>query len=83
VTSSVTLLSYNEGSEERPLQKGEDPLGLVAKVSIWYLVGLVEQEYRVFRVSRVQSGRITDQPGTRPASFDLAVFWEHKYNCGD
>src|SRR5260221_5969803 len=43
---------------------------------MWYLVGLVEQAYRVFRVSRIQSGKITDQQSHRPASFDLAVFWE-------
>jgi predicted DNA-binding transcriptional regulator YafY len=53
-----------------------DPPGLVAKASIWYLVGLVEQDYRVFRVSRIQSAKITDQPCIRPASFDLAAFWE-------
>jgi predicted DNA-binding transcriptional regulator YafY len=52
-----------------------DPLGLVAKASIWYLVGMVEQAYRVFRISRIQSGKITDQQSHRPASFDLAVFW--------
>jgi predicted DNA-binding transcriptional regulator YafY len=53
-----------------------DPLGLVAKASIWYLVGVVEQDYRVFRVSRIQSGKIADQPCIRPASFDLAAFWQ-------
>lgn len=69
------FLSYRR-RDESVIECLVDPLGLVAKASIWYLVGLVEQEYRVFRVSRVQSGKITDQPGTRPASFDLAVFWE-------
>ena len=53
-----------------------DPLGLVAKASIWYLVGMLEQTYRVFRVSRIQSAKVTDQACIRPASFDLAVFWE-------
>jgi predicted DNA-binding transcriptional regulator YafY len=53
-----------------------DPLGLVAKANIWYLVGMVEQGYRVFRVSRIQSGKIADLPCIRPASFDLAVFWQ-------
>jgi predicted DNA-binding transcriptional regulator YafY len=48
----------------------------VAKASVWYLVGMVEQEYRVFRASRIRSGKITDQASTHRASFDLAVFWE-------
>jgi len=53
-----------------------DPLGLVAKAAIWYLIGMVEQAYRVFRVSRIQSGSMTDQHSHRPPSFDLVVFWD-------
>ena len=72
------FLSYRR-RDESVIECLVDPLGLVAKASIWYLVGLVEQGYRVFRVSRVQSGKIIDQPSTRPASFELAVFWELYY----
>jgi predicted DNA-binding transcriptional regulator YafY len=65
------FLSYRR-RDESVMDYLVDPLGPVAKASIWYLVGLVEQAYRVFRVSRIQSARITDQPCIRPASFDLA-----------
>jgi predicted DNA-binding transcriptional regulator YafY len=68
------FLSYRR-RDESVMDYLVDPLGLVAKASIWYLVGMVEQAYRVFRVSRIQSGKITDQQSHRPASFDLAVFW--------
>lgn len=53
-----------------------DPLGLVAKGSVWYLVAGVEGEIRSYRVSRVQEIRLTDEQFTRPKGFDLAAFWE-------
>ena len=52
-----------------------DPYGLVAKASIWYLVGAVDGEVRVFRVSRVQALAPTDEPSERPQEFDLAAYW--------
>ncbi|HLG64676.1 MAG TPA: YafY family protein [Ktedonosporobacter sp.] len=51
------------------------PLGLVAKGSVWYLVAIVEQEIRSYRVSRIRDAAITDQPYTRPQGFDLAQYW--------
>lgn len=53
-----------------------DPLGLVAKGSIWYLVAQIEGSIRSYRVSRVQEATILDQPFVRPHDFDLARFWE-------
>jgi predicted DNA-binding transcriptional regulator YafY len=54
-----------------------DPLGLVAKGSVWYLVAAVEGgEVRSYRVSRVRRAELTDEPCARPEGFDLAKFWE-------
>ena len=53
-----------------------DPLGLVAKGRVWYLIAAVEGEPRTYRVSRVRDARTTDQPSARPAGFDLAAYWE-------
>lgn len=53
-----------------------DPLGLVAKGSIWYLVAAVEGELRTYRVSRMQSAVVLDEPCARPPDFDLAAYWE-------
>ncbi|HLY32658.1 MAG TPA: WYL domain-containing protein [Ktedonobacterales bacterium] len=53
-----------------------DPLGLVAKGSLWYLVAAVEGEARNYRVSRVQNVTLTDELCVRPPGFDLATFWE-------
>jgi predicted DNA-binding transcriptional regulator YafY len=52
-----------------------DPLGLVAKGSVWYLVAAVEGEIRTYRVSRVQEAIITGEPCARPPDFDLAAYW--------
>lgn len=53
-----------------------DPLGLVAKGSVWYLVAAVEGEVRSYRVSRVESVEVSDEPCARPPGFDLAAYWE-------
>ena len=54
-----------------------DPLGLVAKGRVWYLVAAVEGEPRTYRVSRVQDAQPTGQPSARPTNFDLAAYWAH------
>jgi predicted DNA-binding transcriptional regulator YafY len=53
-----------------------DPLGLVARGSVWYLVASVEGEVRSYRVSRVQDATVTDEPCVRQEGFDLAAYWE-------
>ncbi|MCU1428689.1 MAG: Helix-turn-helix, type 11 domain protein, partial [Actinomycetia bacterium] len=52
------------------------PLGLVAKGSVWYLVADTEAGMRTFRVWRVQSVELTDDPVQRPPGFDLAESWQ-------
>jgi predicted DNA-binding transcriptional regulator YafY len=53
-----------------------DPLGLVAKGSVWYLVAIYDGDrIGVYRVSRVQDARILDDPSVRPEGFDLAEYW--------
>jgi len=53
-----------------------DPLGLVAKGSVWYLVATVDGGQRTYRVSRVREPRLTEEPCTRPPDFDLATYWK-------
>jgi predicted DNA-binding transcriptional regulator YafY len=67
---------YGRGECDAPLERLVDPLGLVAKGSVWYLVAAVEGEVRSYRVSRVQGVELLDEPCVRPADFDLAAFWE-------
>ena len=53
-----------------------DPLGLVAKGSVWYLVAMVDGEPRTYRVSRISEAAILDEVSIRPAEFDLTAYWE-------
>jgi len=68
------LLTYQRG-DSSTVERLVDPLGLVAKGSMWYLVAAVEGEVRVYRVSRVQTAMVMDQPCVRPQDFDLAAYW--------
>jgi predicted DNA-binding transcriptional regulator YafY len=67
-------LSYRKGNGEH-VEHVVDPLGLVAKASVWYLVGAVAGDLRIFRVSRVRSAEAMDEPCRRPEGFDLAAYW--------
>jgi predicted DNA-binding transcriptional regulator YafY len=68
-------LSY-ERSDRIIVERLVAPLGLVAKGSVWYLVAAVEGDVRSYRISRVRSATIMDQPCTRPGDFNLANYWQ-------
>jgi predicted DNA-binding transcriptional regulator YafY len=51
------------------------PLGLVLASGQWYLVAHRDQQRRTYRVSRVRSVELLDEPATRPDDFDLAQSW--------
>ncbi len=53
-----------------------DPLGLVDKDDVWYLVAGTDKGQRTFRVDRIAAAEVTDQVAERPAGFDLAREWE-------
>jgi predicted DNA-binding transcriptional regulator YafY len=52
-----------------------DPLGLVLKGGVWYLVGRSGSEIRVYRVSRIAAVEETGATFVPPQGFDLATFW--------
>ncbi|MGH2444432.1 MAG: helix-turn-helix transcriptional regulator [Candidatus Limnocylindria bacterium] len=60
-----------DGSVERRLE----PLGLVLKAGIWYVMATADGQVRTYRVSRVASARLTEETFERPAPFDLAGAW--------
>jgi len=53
-----------------------DPLGLVAKGNIWYLVAQTPTGLRTFRVSRIEEATLLDKPCERPTDFDLPAYWK-------
>ena len=68
------LLTYRKANGEI-IERIVDPLGLVAKAGIWYLVGAMQGGMRVLRISRVQTATIMEESCQRPEGFDLATFW--------
>jgi predicted DNA-binding transcriptional regulator YafY len=55
-----------------------DPLGLVLKAGVWYLLAQRRGEERVYRVSRIVSARERPEECTRSADFDLAAAWARR-----
>lgn len=62
-------------SDDSESERTLDPLGLVAKGNLWYLIAASEGEIRTYRVSRIVAATLLDHPVTRPAGFDLAGYW--------
>jgi predicted DNA-binding transcriptional regulator YafY len=54
-----------------------DPLGLVLKAGVWYLVARLagRVDPHVYRLSRVEAAVLLDERFDRPAGFDLTAFW--------
>jgi predicted DNA-binding transcriptional regulator YafY len=70
-------MTYEKGDECGADVRLVNPLGLVAKGSVWYFVAAVEGgDVRSYRVSRISAAELLDAPSFRPADFDLASFWE-------
>jgi len=53
-----------------------DPLGLVAKAGVWYLVAREpDKGYRTFRAERIADAEILAERFSRPPDFDLDAHW--------
>lgn len=66
---------YRHFDAEEEARRVLDPLGLVLKAGVWYLVAAREGETRTYRVSRIKSARALPDEAARPAEFDLARYW--------
>jgi len=52
-----------------------EPLGLVSKAGVWYVVANTGEGYRSFRVDRIRELHERDERFARPAGFDLDAYW--------
>ena len=66
-------IAYNRG--DKTVDRLLDPLGLVLKAGVWYLVAAADGQPRTYRVSRVAGVTPLEEPFERPEGFDLAAFW--------
>jgi len=69
-------IRYREGAEI--VSRRLDPLGLVLKAGVWYLLALRRGEERVYRVSRIVSARERGDSSACPPDFDLAAAWARR-----
>jgi predicted DNA-binding transcriptional regulator YafY len=69
-------ISY-DGRRRGESERLVDPLGLVDKDDIWYLIAGTEKGQRTFRVDRITEATVTDIPAERPDDFDLSEAWAH------
>ncbi len=62
--------------DRKATERVVDPLGLVAKGSVWYLVANTAEGQRSFRVDRVSKVEPTGERAVRPEDFDLSDAWK-------
>lgn len=66
-------IGYDRG--DKMVDRVLEPLGLVLKAGVWYLIAGADGQPRTYRVSRVISVTSLGERFERPANFDLAAFW--------
>jgi predicted DNA-binding transcriptional regulator YafY len=74
VASSRRLrMDYRRGTTV--VSRELDPLGLVVKAGVWYLVARLGDDLRTYRVARIMSAEVLSEKFTRPPDFTLATWW--------
>jgi predicted DNA-binding transcriptional regulator YafY len=67
-------IQYRRGGDASVLRVIE-PLGLVLKAGVWYVVARTEDQLRTYRVARVLKAHQLEEGFDRPADFDLPAWW--------
>jgi predicted DNA-binding transcriptional regulator YafY len=61
--------------DDRKVSRVIDPLGIVLKAGVWYVVASADAQIRTYRVSRVTSVEALAERFERPSDFELAAYW--------
>ncbi|WP_072803847.1 helix-turn-helix transcriptional regulator [Rhodococcoides yunnanense] len=77
VISAAVLSARQLALEYRGTVRTVNPLGLVAKASVWYLVAARADTVLSYRVDRVTGVELSAEPAVRPDGFDLASWWSN------
>jgi predicted DNA-binding transcriptional regulator YafY len=75
-TDRRVRLRYRNSGQRAAGERVVDPYGLVCKAGVWYLVADSDGEPRLFRVSRVASASLEDEPVRRRDGVELAQAWD-------
>lgn len=70
--SSEISINYSKATGEK--QVSINPLGLVNKKGVWYLIA-VDNVIKTYRVSSIKSVTINNKPFKRPNNFNLVEYW--------
>jgi predicted DNA-binding transcriptional regulator YafY len=75
-TARRVTVSYRRGGDDSVVTRTLDPLGLVLKAGVWYLVAAAgKSETRTYRASRILEAEVTNAEANVPVDFDLAGSW--------
>ena len=70
-------MHHRRGGEDGVVaERVVDPLGLVLKGGVWYIVARAENGLRTYRVSRILDLNIMPDKFERSDDFELADYWE-------
>ncbi|MDQ0378413.1 helix-turn-helix transcriptional regulator [Amycolatopsis thermophila] len=67
-------ITYQRG--DQTVERTLEPLGLVLKAGVWYLVARTGDATRTYRVSKIRTVDLRDDRFERPTDFDLASWWQ-------
>lgn len=73
----VLSLRYRRSGEADARPRKLQPLGLVLKGGIWYLIAQDGRSIRTYRMANIHDARMCDEAFARPRKFDLAAHWEN------
>ncbi|HJP79155.1 MAG TPA: YafY family protein [Pseudonocardiaceae bacterium] len=71
----VRVRYLGAGSKPKESNSVLEPLGVVCKAGVWYLVAACGGKPRTYRVGRIVELDLLPESFTRPAEFDLVEFW--------
>lgn len=67
-------ISINYNGWKGPVERVLDPIAIVLKAGVWYLIGRAET-IRVYRIANATSLNLRSETFNRPAAFDVSEFW--------
>jgi predicted DNA-binding transcriptional regulator YafY len=70
-----TVLAIRYQRHAGPVSRKVQPLGLVLKGGLWYVVARVGEQLRTYRAANIVELTATDEHFERPKDFDLVRFW--------
>lgn len=68
-------VSIDYGRSDQVVAREVEPLGLVLKAGVWYVVARTDGQIRTYRVSRIRRAEALEDRFERPHPFDLAAYW--------